>query len=63
MLEIALKDTTSGPYTGYFLHQWRLLGVTKSVPKKLKNNFFKEKFYFLKMHYFLMHITSLFSYT
>ena len=29
-----------GPNTGYFSSRWPLFGARKSVPKKLKNNFF-----------------------
>ena len=28
------------PYTGYFLHQWPLLGAAKSAHKRLKSNLF-----------------------
>ena len=38
-----------GPNTGCFSSWWPLLGTTKLVPKKLKNNFFPI-FYSLKAH-------------
>ena len=40
----------TGPNTGCFSRRWPLLGVTKLASKNLKNDFFRDKLYSLKVH-------------